>query len=117
MKNTKHTPGPWKVDKVIRARYDEKNGSKLADQVTIFIYPDNIKKENFNLAVVNDYCVPESEANARLIAAAPSMYEEINEAIGWFESMNMAGCSDEIKEVLTVMYERFKTVRYLAGGE
>lgn len=95
----KFTPGPWKVDKVIKPRYDSDTGERLKDDLTVFIYPDNPKKENFNLAVVNSYCVAEHEANAHLIAAAPEMLEALEETRHTLEAVLEIISQDEAREI------------------
>ena len=66
MSKTKHTPGPW------TATYD----SQLRALIEIYSIEDRIL-----VAVLHDRgtveAMPEIEANANLIAAAPDMYEAL----------------------------------------
>jgi hypothetical protein len=87
----KHTPGPWTIDPgfpVLQTRIVEisgptkmKSGCHLAS-----VYTTTGEKDD-----------PESIANARLIAAAPDLYDSLKEIL---ETIILSGGSGEI-------YERF----------
>ena len=59
--NTKHTPGPW-------------NYSASHPRIT---------KHVFGGYIIPDVCEVETEANARLIAAAPSLLSELTDLEGF----------------------------------
>ena len=56
---TKHAPGPWKVDPVCLTMVYQSDGYRIANT---YRHP---------------YDIPESKANARLIAAAPDLLETL----------------------------------------
>ena len=61
MSNTKHTPGPWKI------------GMSLSGKPTIYTEVD------FKSVAWVDHDRSESDANAKLIAAAPELLEALDE--------------------------------------
>ena len=68
----KPTPGPWKI----HANYTGRTGLDEADQYEIAIYAE---PEQIKIAVVESWLGDirtESDANARLIAAAPTLAAE-----------------------------------------
>lgn len=71
----KHTPGPWEVGKIYTSRNKE------------FI-PVNVKSENCVYTIINtvplkNNATDEDKANAKLIAAAPDMFEIVKELYDW----------------------------------
>ena len=66
MNETKHTPGPWTAtyDSQLRALTEIYNAE---DRILVAVLPDRGTVE----------AMPEIEANANLIAAAPDMYEAL----------------------------------------
>jgi hypothetical protein len=64
MKNSKHTPGPWKL---IDTYIEGSNGLLVANSITIKGKDLKQDEENLNIA----------RANAALIAAAPEMLEAL----------------------------------------
>jgi hypothetical protein len=72
----KPTPGPWKI----HANYTGRTGLDEADQYEIAIYAE---PEQIKIAVVESWLGDirtESDANARLIAAAPTLAQAAKEA-------------------------------------
>lgn len=73
---TKHTPGPWEV-------------------VSTVAHPFAVHADGKQLAVaqsaMNTIPGPERAANARLIAAAPLMYERLVKEIGQEETAKLLG--------------------------
>ena len=63
---TQHTPGPWKVREWAEVRPTKK-------QYGLCIYTDKPDLESKMLALVKEKDGEDSEANARLIAAAPEL--------------------------------------------
>lgn len=65
----KHTPGPWRVSRGAQAD------------------PFSIESETRTIAHVKSAFrhLGETEANARLIAAAPEMYEQLSMLVRWCE--------------------------------
>ncbi len=72
---SKFTKGEWKVDMSSSVSYE-----CLHD----FIYPEDLQvrqiDEDVHIALVN-HAYPEWQANARLIAAAPELYELVREEL------------------------------------
>lgn len=69
---TKHTPGPWTREKDERFKHDRSAGVKAASGQYIAAALDR-----------NRYDLDEEvEANARLIAAAPDLLEELDNLVG-----------------------------------
>lgn len=66
---SKHTPGPWEVSKMTPVRVDTQDGSIVVNWTC---NKDDGKTDRL------------AEANARLIAAAPLMYEALEEVVGAF---------------------------------
>ena len=77
MTERKWTPGPWRVGPVDDTRVEDADGNEVAQ-------------------IDGDYNQPETwplmEANARLIAAAPDLYEALEITIGYIEWMIEDGC-------------------------
>ena len=75
MSETKHTPGPWTAtyDSQLRALIEIYS---IEDRILVAVLPDRGTVE----------AMPEIEANANLIAAAPDMYEALE-----FECKNCLG--------------------------
>ncbi|MGE4564206.1 MAG: hypothetical protein AB7F32_05000 [Victivallaceae bacterium] len=81
MSETKFTPGPWEADCrlgvfVIRPEGDSLRCLSGASNDSI-VYQEGRGMPNSNYR----YLTEEQEANARLMAAAPEMYEALSEAI------------------------------------
>ena len=70
MKTTLHTPGPWAISGIYHS---------------IFIAPDDGKSGG--LAKVFG-CGPNAEANARLIASAPDMFDALQDICDAFEDQD-----------------------------
>jgi len=94
-----YTKGDWKFGKsdlTIRSN-DFKNGSQMGDYKGVIIadlkpalgcdYSDNVDLEHTG----RNHAVPQTLANAQLIAAAPEMYEALKEAVAWIEYLAKAG--------------------------
>lgn len=73
MSNTKFTPGPWEVGKKTKSL----GGLK-------FYGPDE------ELGIVHT-SIPQYEANAKLISAAPDMFEVIKEVYEWAIQQKVVG--------------------------
>lgn len=89
---SKHTPGPWEV---VKHKYDERNSLQIRAEW----HDDNILLASVGTFEVNDM----EQANARLIAAAPDMYELLNSILGnspgWREAIGLLEdhCADSVK--------------------
>lgn len=119
--NTKHTPGPWKFEK--------RGGSGRA------AIEHNIPETDYPFAVwipsppfvmgalgclvckTNGICPDESEANARLIAAAPELLAIVKELDDWYNQGTSSGPSknallfDDCKNLGEHIRETIKKVR------
>ena len=76
----KHTPGPWVVDPAVRQGF------------TVYA-----PKEGFIVGTQDEegrYGAIESEANARLIAAAPELLEALKSVIAWLDAPDESAFSD-----------------------
>jgi hypothetical protein len=112
MSKSKHTPGPWIA--ISNAIIKAQNGRDVADTRGIYStfeyknVSDKHRKEMF----------AEQKANVRLIAAAPEYASEVEEAIGWLNSIleTNARSADEVFEILTVMRDRFVKLQAKATG-
>lgn len=60
----KHTPGPWKVQRNSRIEIKQDNDDRLALLAHVYV-----SGKSFGVR----YAIPEAEANANLIAAAPEL--------------------------------------------
>ena len=67
-----HTPGPWATHKT------EGNGGNISDRLEIVV-PEEGRKRTL-IASIYGFKTPEGQANARLIAAAPELYEALEAA-------------------------------------
>lgn len=78
MKETKFTPGPWKVD------------PKYSRDIQA---PDGLDVATCCLSILNRKVTTEEEsiANARLIAASPDMYEALKDLLDMLETEISAG--------------------------
>lgn len=87
MKTNQHTPGPWKF-----------NGPG--------IYAPNFRgvaSHHYDVAYALHVMDDEGEANARLIAAAPSLLEACKSALERIDGMNEAmGVVDELRRAITL---------------
>lgn len=83
MSEVKHTPGPWKVC--------------VGNSGSIFGDLNNRAHDGDNpyigtvAGIGVDQDIPECTANAKLIAAAPDMYEVVNELYEWAMKTNIRG--------------------------
>ena len=68
-----HTPGPWATHKT------EGNGGNIPDRLEI-VGPEEGRKRGL-IASIYGFKLPEGQANARLIAAAPELYEALESLI------------------------------------
>ena len=64
-----YTPGPWATHKT------EGNGGNIPDRLEI-VGPEEGRKRSL-IASIYGFKLPEGQANARLIAAAPELYEAL----------------------------------------
>jgi hypothetical protein len=79
MENTNHTQGPWEMVKTANARLND------TDSFHVFSQPD--KNEMYQTV-----CFTESEANAKLIAAAPDLLHALEQIRGieaWIQDDKM----------------------------
>ena len=67
-----HTPGPWATHKT------EGNGGNIPDRLEI-VGPEEGRKRSL-IASIYGFKLPEGQANARLIAAAPELFEALEAA-------------------------------------
>ena len=77
MSSGKHTPGPWEWDGKVWC-YDDSNEAPWLIQAP---WSDGASK-----AVLTGTIRCESEANARLISAAPELLEAAKLVIAWYEA-------------------------------
>ena len=82
----KHTPGKWQVETAATSR----DGKTVITEYFV-------RRDGDSMAIANDITDPEtetmSEANARLIAAAPTMLEALRGVIkAWGGHMSDDGC-------------------------
>lgn len=91
---SKHTPGPWKV---MDLRDDEEYRLRLGK---IQIQSDNVAicDIQFNSFFSNEW-IKESEANARLIAAAPELLEVCRDALDFAKLASGADLSPIINKL------------------
>jgi hypothetical protein len=76
---SKHTPGPWEIDREVRTSINM--GAKHIALVNFYNSPDaerNVSGE-------------EHEANVRLIAAAPELLDALEMVLGKMPDWNQAG--------------------------
>jgi hypothetical protein len=74
---SKHTPGPWRTGSLIS--YNAETGEPEA-----FVYrldPDNYEETAHNRIRVRGSASMDCDADARLIAAAPDLYDLLREAV------------------------------------
>jgi hypothetical protein len=92
----KHTPGPWTVEPYLTPeRDDDPMGvyevQPAADELTeLYFKMDPDEDEDF-YEKVHDV----NQANARLIAASPTMYGKLKDTVAWLdrEIENLSDCS------------------------
>lgn len=79
--NTKHTPGPWHTDGKLESQtcITAKKHESGADPIIARIFDSS------------HVLLSEQEANARLITAAPFMYERLVKEIGQEETDKLLG--------------------------
>lgn len=70
-----HTPGPWRVDPSSNCDVQTANGEW------------EIASTHENLLIGGKVDAVKAQANARLIAAAPDMADEIRKQIAWLEHL------------------------------
>lgn len=98
---SKHTEGPWKVQK------GEKVIKHLVNENCLMVYHNSGVESYGYIAIINDgNGEAAKQANAHLIAAAPEMFEELVFAQGYINAV-ILGNGDP--EALTV-YERIVKV-------
>lgn len=96
--STKHTPGPW----VVR---DDSDKAPFTFRVRADL---SHRKHD---ASEESVCITGSEANARLIAAAPELLEALQSALVGLQGANKIQClDDEIEQVE-------KAIAKATGGE
>ena len=90
---TKHTPGPWVATRLQFDRPEPTEKARAIGYVTDCIegggdefFAVLCEKPDGTADVCHTGNGPTSEANARLIAAAPEMLEALKESAGWFLS-------------------------------
>jgi len=86
----KHTPGPWKTDGLsVQKAWDDKM-KNVRTNYRNFICPENEDRDTLNILV--NSLVPEvSEANAKLVAAAPDLLdgcEQLMDNLVWAAPVN-----------------------------
>lgn len=89
---SKHTPGPWKMEIVTVSRKDSNTN----------IFYQIKGPDNYYVGVVaenNDH--PCNIANARLAAAAPEMYELLTEVTNSYDTGDIAAVQIRIQSLLT----------------
>ena len=70
-----HTPGPWSIHET------KGNGGNISDRVEI-AGPEEGRRKHL-VASIYGFKLPEGQANARLIAAAPELYGALVDLIGF----------------------------------
>lgn len=75
---TKWTPGPWRIDEANRTLVARLVGGE-------YEYICSVDPEEFSVSDMTD---EENRANATLIAAAPELYEALEDLLGYFRSGN-----------------------------
>ena len=95
-KHTAHTPGPWRVE-----QFDWDDRSQDGD-VNYFatVYGKTEKGHDFILADMcgtetGTYAKSQGEADAKLIAAAPDMYEALKACMEWIANTVESGAIEE----------------------
>ncbi len=94
--NAKHTPGPWNKDYTL--------GGQL---IIMGKSPFTGKEHARKIATISDHSKSangerETEANARLISAAPAMLETLKSAVSYLEANRPKG---NIREIFTQLNE------------
>lgn len=105
----KHTPGPWRV-----SPWTYNNG-----ETTKMVVQNNTDAvaEIWNLYRPNDLGHAEQRANARLIAAAPTMHNAIELALGYLRCgtlCNRKGMNIKIQQAMAVLSD---ALNYIGEGE
>lgn len=80
---SEHTPGPWTVE-------------PWKHYLFSICGPDGV--------VLGETCMPNSEANARLIAAAPELLAELEAAVKWWDRVDQV--DEELIKPVWVEYAR-----------
>ena len=88
------TPGPWGISKYSP---EHKGGSRM-----IYV-ASNRQPINSNICIVGSDDNPVNEANARLIAKAPEMYEALKGAVGFLEATH--GLHDAVANIRAILSE------------
>lgn len=85
MSEVKHTPGPWVIDPILIQVKDGGNcPAYIRDQNNVIIADMNF---NIPAGIGSKECT----ANAKLISAAPDMYEIIKELYDWAQATQRFG--------------------------
>ena len=117
--NTKHTPGPWKVN---RREHEYKSGVHLIEIRAGYIHKGTGLNQIL-VAEVNNYSSPEVPANANLIAAAPEMLEALETFVNNFKemkSLNWDAHELEKRRLIDISISHYREVESLirkANGE
>ena len=86
MSNTKHTPAPWRVKHSESKSAFNVIGTVLGGKYKIARCPYLVLEDmTESSASINEREKNEAEANARLIASAPSLLEALKEVAGLWE--------------------------------
>jgi hypothetical protein len=72
----RHTPGPWRV-----AQFHESTGESEPE----IVGPDHVDSDDCQFIAGVCEGLPETDANARLIAAAPALLEALKDTLHYVE--------------------------------
>ena len=99
-KNMKHTPGPWEAKVCIN-----KHGGWRSPSQEVNIGNGNSLIATYNTDYMEYPSDEENEANARLIAKAPEMYELLKQATSYVENSNISGCHALNGDIINLLME------------
>ena len=108
MNNAKHTQGPWIINNEV--------SEDIAGQPTLGIYADGPEEYGY---VCGIHCGPDADiteqdyVNATLIAAAPTMYEALSEAL---EQLNACRLGYVDTGKVNIVYQAVKNALAQAEG-
>ena len=100
MHQPKHTPGPWRADDDEQIMLEDQIPMLLEDKGTDREWVSVGEYDEEGMLSVVALCHPN---NARLIAAAPAMYEALQGMLDWARRVNTLNPGPEILNALNVI--------------